>query len=512
MKTFEFQEILQITKMDPIQGKVWATAAIGKKLDRSNERMNYPASKPNFEAIVKSQSAASGGVNQFPMRLQHDDNFVAGRWDSVTFDDAEQRINVEGTVVHPIAKMLLAERCLTGVSIGGACTKTRLADGTVEYVAIPQEISVVDRPCLPDAVFSLVKADGTVEMCKFASEETSGSLIETLMKGLPTMSAETEKALSDKIDALEKAVNTYFELAKAAAECKCGMCEKCTKAIMDKRDVSTDERKKLADEGKAMPDGSYPIANVGDLENAIQAYGRASDPEKVKAHIIARAKALGATSKLPEKWGVTEKSDYQNPKTEVTMSKEFKDFTPEELQKAHKSAMDHLGMAKAAHAAHVAEMHKAHDAAHAEVCGHLDNCAKAMGVETVPMQSTKSATADPEKEKMEKKDTRTEEQVISDAVTAAMNKAMGIEPEKVLTLEEKVAKAVTTAIETAMQKANPNQPKPRFTSKATSSEEKELTEAELADLAKRASAGDRDAQLKMFKAGSHELATNAARA
>lgn len=59
------------------------------------------------------------------------------------------------------------------------------------------------------------------------------------------------------------------------------------------RDVSTKERKKDADAGRAMPDGSYPIDNCSDLKNAVQAIGRAKDPEKVKAHIRKRKNALG---------------------------------------------------------------------------------------------------------------------------------------------------------------------------------------------------------------------------
>src|SRR5271166_4673980 len=69
-----------------------------------------------------------------------------------------------------------------------------------------------------------------------------------------------------------------------------------------RRDFSDDERAKLAKEGKALPDGSYPIVTVGDLKNAIQAVGRASDPGAAKAHIKKRAAALGATDLLPEDW------------------------------------------------------------------------------------------------------------------------------------------------------------------------------------------------------------------
>lgn len=72
--------------------------------------------------------------------------------------------------------------------------------------------------------------------------------------------------------------------------------------LVEKRDVSTEERERLADRGQAMPDGSYPIANKQDLRNAIQAFGRAKDPAKVKEHIIRRARALGASDLIPEGW------------------------------------------------------------------------------------------------------------------------------------------------------------------------------------------------------------------
>ena len=73
-------------------------------------------------------------------------------------------------------------------------------------------------------------------------------------------------------------------------------------AAAQKREFSDKERKAAADKGQAMPDGSYPIKNRTDLKNAIQAFGRAKNPDAVKKHIIARAKALGATNLLPEDW------------------------------------------------------------------------------------------------------------------------------------------------------------------------------------------------------------------
>ena len=68
------------------------------------------------------------------------------------------------------------------------------------------------------------------------------------------------------------------------------------------REYDTTQRKEMADKGWALPDGSYPIADVEDLRNAIQAIGRASDPEAAKAHIRKRARDLDAEDLIPDTW------------------------------------------------------------------------------------------------------------------------------------------------------------------------------------------------------------------
>jgi hypothetical protein len=66
--------------------------------------------------------------------------------------------------------------------------------------------------------------------------------------------------------------------------------------------LSTQAREKAADKGYALPDGSYPIRSVDELEKAIQAYGRAKDKEAAKAHIMKRARALDRMDLIPEQW------------------------------------------------------------------------------------------------------------------------------------------------------------------------------------------------------------------
>ena len=74
------------------------------------------------------------------------------------------------------------------------------------------------------------------------------------------------------------------------------------------REFDTEERRRLARKGAAMPDGSFPIVTREDLMNAVHAIGRASNPEAAKRHIIKRARALGLTGMLPEGWGTAHMS------------------------------------------------------------------------------------------------------------------------------------------------------------------------------------------------------------
>lgn len=67
---------------------------------------------------------------------------------------------------------------------------------------------------------------------------------------------------------------------------------------------NADDRKRMASSGEAMPDGSYPIADAEDLDNAIHAVGRGgADHDAIRRHIIKRASALKLSSRIPDNWG-----------------------------------------------------------------------------------------------------------------------------------------------------------------------------------------------------------------
>ncbi len=102
----------------------------------------------------------------------------------------------------------------------------------------------------------------------------------------------------------------------------------------------TQARQDLAKKGEAMPDGSYPIANGADLENAIHAIGRGgASHAQIRNFVIKRAKALGLSDKLPPDW---EGSTKENNMSDPTPKQETFAVTAEEFNaikaKAEKAA------------------------------------------------------------------------------------------------------------------------------------------------------------------------------
>lgn len=71
-------------------------------------------------------------------------------------------------------------------------------------------------------------------------------------------------------------------------------------------DVSAAARERAEERGQAMTGGRFPIRNRTDLAAAIRAVGRAkgggAGRQSVRRFIIKRARALGATSMIPDTW------------------------------------------------------------------------------------------------------------------------------------------------------------------------------------------------------------------
>ena len=250
---------LPLAKVD-LDQRLVSGVATAETPDRAGEIFDYASSKPYFEQWSADALAASGGKSFGAVRAMHAP-IAAGKLTDIAFDDDAKRITVAAKIVDDDEWRKVQEGVYTGFSQGGRYVKRWLdpETGLLRYTADPHEISLVDLPCVPNATFDVVK-DGVAEKRAFAPRP-----------------ADDPAASEDSDDTDLDAEN-------------------------EKHEFSTAERGKDAEAGVAMPDGSYPIRTAVDVENAIRDFNRSGKKPDVKAHIIARAKAIGAENALPDNW------------------------------------------------------------------------------------------------------------------------------------------------------------------------------------------------------------------
>lgn len=316
---------IPITKIDVEKRLVYGIAT-AESPDKSGEIMDYESTVPYYKAWSGEIEKSSGGKSLGNLRSMHA-SVAAGKLTQIHFNDAEKQIEICAKVVDDNEWNKVDEGVYTGFSQGGRYVKTWKDpndSSLTRYTADPSEVSLVDNPCLASATFEVIKADGATELRKFKNKETP--MTETVADGKPVQpkfqpeqvwKASDGKTFQKKEDwrvyqveleasetqvATDPVVDVLVELEKAVEQ------KEIDPMTLGKKDFSDERRKKLAETGAALPDGSFPIEDVQDLKNAIHAIGRAKDPAKAKAHIIARAKDLGEESLIPDDWKKKKKS------------------------------------------------------------------------------------------------------------------------------------------------------------------------------------------------------------
>ena len=147
--------------------------AVQEMIDRDGEVFDYKSSKPNFQSWSAEVFADTNGKSYGNVRSMHG-NVAAGKLTEIEFNDAEKAIDVSAKIVDDGEWQKCLEGVHTGFSIGGRYARkwSDIQDGKVvqRYTAMPAEISLVDRPCVPSAkFFNVHKRDGSVERRAFAN-------------------------------------------------------------------------------------------------------------------------------------------------------------------------------------------------------------------------------------------------------------------------------------------------------------------------------------------------------
>ena len=273
------------------------------------------------------------------VREQHS-NIAAGVGIELNADGDKWMLKSE--VVDPITQAKVRKGVLKGYSIGIKQAQVMKSDEAPNGVIVGGnivEVSLVDRPANPSARIEIAKSvNGELTMTEI--KKADDILQEAVMTEGPAAEGRTPEDRNlvctdcdgeGKVHTNTNDWNTcemcggtglrpedspldivQEDPSHPAANLRqdTGITDgKADEPEVEKREFTDAERAEAADAGQAMPDGSYPIKTVKDLKNAIQSYGRAKDPAKVKAHIMARAKALGKESMIPENWSKAIEAD-----------------------------------------------------------------------------------------------------------------------------------------------------------------------------------------------------------
>ena len=144
-------------------------------------------------------------------------------------------------------------------------------------------------------------ADATAAVSPPAAGDGDGKAAETGPLDVTPVDPTTAEGDEAAADASRDAGFTVDDITSAVVDAVQGLL-RTTLPDLVKRDYTDKDRKRMAGQGQAMTGGGFPIKTVADLKNAIQAVGRAKNPAAAKAHIEARAKALGRDDLIPDAW------------------------------------------------------------------------------------------------------------------------------------------------------------------------------------------------------------------
>ena len=252
---------------------------------------------------------------------------------------------LKSEVVDPVTATKVRKGVLKGYSIGIKQAQVMKSDEAPNGVIVGGnivEVSLVDRPANPSARIEIAKSvNGELTMTEIAKADDI--LQEAVMTEAPAAEGRTNEDANlvctdcsgegkvhtnnnewltcemcggtglrpenSPIDIIQE--DPSHPAANLRQDTGITDQPKSDEPEVEKREFTDAERKDMAEAGQALPDGSYPIKTVGDLKNAIQSFGRAKDPAKVKAHIIARAKAMGKESMIPEDWTKSTEADVE---------------------------------------------------------------------------------------------------------------------------------------------------------------------------------------------------------
>jgi hypothetical protein len=186
-----------ITKIDAARRLVYGVVT-AEKPDVAGEVCDYASTKPLYQKWSQGFASATDGRSLGNLRAMHG-AVAAGKLVEIAFNDEAKQVEICGKVVDDAEWAKVEEGVYTGFSQGGRYLN-RWPDpdrpSLMRYTAEPLEVSLVDHPCLPEATFAVIKADGSTELRKF---KTASGRAGAQSAALGKIGARHSKADKDRI-------------------------------------------------------------------------------------------------------------------------------------------------------------------------------------------------------------------------------------------------------------------------------------------------------------------------
>ncbi len=310
----EFQRFVPFTKVIPHKQEVTGVLTQGI-VDFDGEVLDYTSSVPYFMAWSQMVHEDSSGKSLGNIRVMHAP-VVAGKVIDLQFDHRAQKIIITSKITNKAAWNDVMEGVLTGYSVGGTYVDKWddprvLTSGknAVRYTADPHEASLVDRPSVPTAIFSSMKA--MVKVVR--SDGTEEDVPMTELKQVVEQDEANEGVAGEGVTVTK--VQGVDE-AEADAELAAAALEAVSKRIRRRSDVSAaDRRRAVAEYGNveyADPTNKkYPIDTEKHIRAAWSYIYQAKDIKEYSTQEL-----FGIRAKIIAAW--KRKIDAQGPPSATT--------------------------------------------------------------------------------------------------------------------------------------------------------------------------------------------------
>jgi hypothetical protein len=193
----DMKVFIPITKIDAARRLVYGVVT-AEKPDVTGEVCDYASTKPLYQQWSQKFASATDGRSLGNLRAMHG-NIAAGKLVEIAFNDEAKQVEICGKVVDDAEWQKVEEGVYTCFSQGGRYLK-RWPDperpSLIRYTAEPLEVSLVDHPCLPEATFAVLKADGSTELRKF---KAGASNPHALARAMAKVGARHSKADKERI-------------------------------------------------------------------------------------------------------------------------------------------------------------------------------------------------------------------------------------------------------------------------------------------------------------------------